>query len=796
MKTVKKLLCVLLTIAMLVSAVSCAKVEQLPEKQIIDHVYKSEAYSLPEEIAYINRLMPTNDGYILYVQLYENEVYSDRYARFDADFNFIEYFDINVDTEDNTDSWLGDMVVGDDGSIYTCQSTSYYDEATDYYESNYYLLKFDSEYNVVDRINTNELLDVEGYAYIYNMVPLDGGYLAFTSNDTVYVIDGELNIVFQKNIEDLGANYINNLVDTTLGLAITYSNMDYNNEAVILDITAMTLSEPYKMSSAGYGSFYGSNYEKYDLFYTADDGIFGYNFATGEGTEVLNYMNSDMENFYPDELISEPDGSFICTTWNYVSEEDTDRPAVCRLIPVPDNEITPKYIITLGGLYINYNIRNEIFKFNRQNDEFRITLKDYSDDIDYSNNSTYTYEDAIKKINSDIASGNVPDIFVCGSELPLDSYASQGLFEDLYKYIDADETLSRDMFLENVLEAFSTGDKLYSIAPAVGVSGYIGLSSKLDGYAENWNSETFLKLAYSLDDNTRMFQDMTRDAFISTFMSAMFADFVDVNSGKCNFTDGTFADMLTFAKELGESSMWDNFDYSNVDSSFWDEYETQYADGKVLLCEAWISSFDDIMSYMQYNFKSDKITLVGVPDSNGTPVLNSIITPLSISSKSKFKDAAWSFISSMLSPEKQSEFSYGFPVLKDSLNEMLEKQVETAQERKKDYEQNDNDVDVDYGFAVPTTTAGGAIMVDAIEPETVVDAIEPETADTRLFLNYEYANMVLEFLKSADKIVKEDAEVLKIVNEEVARFYSDQCTADEAAAQVQSRVSIYISENS
>ena len=62
----------------------------------------------------------------------------------------------------------------------------------------------------------------------------------------------------------------------------------------------------------------------------------------------------------------------------------------------------------------------------------------------------------------DLLYGQSPDLlFVNG--LPYEVYARQGLLEDLYPWIDADETLSRTDFTQNLLRALETNGALYRL---------------------------------------------------------------------------------------------------------------------------------------------------------------------------------------------------------------------------------------------------------------------------------------------------------------------------------------------
>ncbi|MBQ7821746.1 MAG: carbohydrate ABC transporter substrate-binding protein [Clostridia bacterium] len=787
MKVSVKILSVLLVLVTLLQVASCGGKTELPEKQLLDNVYKTENFPLPEGMEYVNSMYETADGYIVYGQIYDEQTgYTNRSARLDEGFNFIEYFDVELELEEGVDSWLGDIIIAPDGSFYTTVNTNFYDEATDYWESKNYFVRLDEQYNVVKKVLTTELLGLEpdAYAYLYNITPLENGNLAFISDEAMYIIDGDMQIVFKTTIDEIGAMYFNTLIDTPKGLVIMYNDQDYNMKAAVFDPAAMAFGEPYDFTGVGYGQYYGASGE-YDLYYTDDSGIFGYSFDTGEGEELLNYMNSDLNNFYPNQMIAKDDHSFICTTWNY-DDSDSSGMVITRLSPVPDEELQPKYIITLGALYMNYNIRNEIFKFNRSNGEYRIVLKDYSEGIQYGEDSEYTYEDAIEKMNGDIAAGNVPDLFICSTELPFDSYASKGLFEDLYKYIDTSDILSREMFEANVLSAYETDGKLYRITPTYSVQGFGGLNKVVGAYKDNWNIDAFMQLAASLPEDATVFQDMTRDSFIQMFLTAMYDEFIDIGTGKCNFNDGTFAGLLEYASTLSETSIFDNIDWSNTDNSFWDDWEAAVYEGRVALSSIYVSSFDSITSMMGYTFRTDDIALLGYPGVNGSPVIADDASAIAISSKSKLKDGAWAFISSLLSPEFQDSLEYGLPVLTSSLEKMKDKQVEDAQERKKRDEENESIGGIDEEFGVMVTApVAKAVAVDSAGNEIPT-----------FYLNEEYAELILEFIRSADTLTRYDDEILSIVNEEAGRFFEGQCSADQAAEAVQGRVSIYVSENS
>lgn len=807
MKAFRRILCVLLTLSMVFSMCACfgGSKEKMPEKQVVENVYKLETHPLPEGMQYVNSFYKADDGYLLYGDIYDEEeqLYTTKFVKLDDNFEFVEFIDFDTKSEDGYDYWVNGITPASDGTYWACLNANYYDEENDYYESKNMLSHLAPDMTTIESRDLRDILglDKDMYAYIYNIIALDDGKIAFMNDGILYIMDGEYNILWKKESAEFNnAQYLNAILKSPKGVVVTYSDMDWNNKAVILDTATMSISEEYDFSKLGYNFYPGSG--EYDLYYIENDGFYGYRFGEETGEELMNYMNSDLNNFFPQNLIPTGENRFICTMWD---PDDGNEMCIAELVPVPDSEAVPKYIITLGCLYLNYRIREQVYKFNRSNDEYRIVLKDYSANIDYREGSEFTYDDAIAKLNSDIASGDVPDLFVCSQELPFDSYAAKGLFIDLYEFMDADPDMSRDKFEANVLKAFETSGKLYRIAPQFSVYGYAGLERIVGTYADNWNTDAFLSLASSLPEGSTMFQDMTRALMINEFMYGMYGEFVDADTGKCTFDDGSFAKLLEYSKTLNEKSIYDVIDWSNVDDSFWQEMDNALPEGRIALSSMYVSSFSDITSWINYTFKTDEIVLLGFPTSTGNPLIQDNNGTIAISSRSKLKDGAWQFVKSLLSDEYQNNLDWELPVRTSALEAMMEEQIKQSQEQKKWSEENGGgDYIIDDGFAV-TMPAVTAVAEEVIVEEAVDfngdgvidkdDVVEPTNKRKFVYLDEELAGMMLDYIRSADMLYQSNVEVQKIVNEEATRFFEGKCSSAQAADAVQSRVSVYISES-
>lgn len=803
MKKLKRFAAILLAFAMVIPLTSCfgGGKNESDEKQVVTHVYKRTMYDLPEGMNYVEKLFKTDGGFLAMGSFNETDKATGNYNWYNAlvtldnDFNVVrktKIDEIDLGEEYNQGSYIQNMIPTSDGFI-AAVNASYYDPENDYYESNNFLVKLDPDMKPLLKKSTNELFEIEkgGYGYVGTMLEDGDGNFVVLSNSTILTIDNELNVVNKKTFtEEEGINYLNQVISTESGLLVVYNDSDYNQKYALYDRAAGKLGEPFSLGGNSYYQFYPGNGE-YDLFYNSNTGIFGFKIAEAladtagsyTGEEVFNFMNSDIQNFYSDALISLDNDTFVASG----NDDSTDeyKSVFFKFTKVPDSEIKPKYLITLGGLYIDYNIRKQALNFNRASDEYRIVLKDYSADIDYSaeEGSGNSYADVIKRLNNDIASGNVPDLLICNPELPFESYAGKGLFEDLYKRMDSDETgeVGRDKFEANVLKAYETNGKLYRIVPNFSVITLVAKSEFVEKYKGNFTMDKFMELADSLPEGVAMFQDVTRENMLTTFVSCMYNDFIG-DGGKCNFNDGRYAKILEFVKNLSDKSVWDTIDWDNVDDNFWQDYDRVYEDGKVVMNQDYLYNFSAIADVIKNTFRTKDITVIGYPSSSGgSAVIQQDANAIAISAKSKHKDGAWDFVKTLISKEYQDKTSYNFPIRTESLEAMMANEVKTAKENYDRWNNNGND---------------GDIVIDGGMMRKYAGIARTGNGDENLipYLTEEYAQMVLDCIRSADMLWKYDESMNTIIKEEAQKFFDGQCTAEAAATATQSRVSIYIGE--
>ena len=495
-------------------------------------------------------------------------------------------------------------------------------------------------------------------------------------------------------------------------------------------------------------SFFGGN--GYDLYMSKSDGIYGMDFAKDTATKIMDFIDSDIEVTSSINLVAAiSDVEFVAllpdADYNYY---------VARLTKVPADQVKDRKILTLGGYYIDYDIRRMAFDFNKNNPDYKIKFVDYSS---YDDNEA-DYGAGIEKMNMDIVSGNVPDIMVLSDSMPVDSYINKGLFTDLGSYINNDPDLSNVEFLSNIMDAIRTGDKLYQLVPSFYV-GTVVMKTKFTDGKDVLSIKDCKELMKNMGISAESaFGIMPREGFLQQGLYYSGDSYIDWKNKKCNFDSDSFIEFLEFANEFPES----------YPDSAWEDYkDTLYLENSALFSIMDLSGFRSYSYLRDVEFGED-ISFVGYPNDLG--INNSVIVPycrIAISSQSQDKDAAWEFVKSFLSEEYQDKVEYSFPIRKTSFEKLGE-----AATHKEFYMDGDKKVEYDDTYYI----GGQEVVARPLTNEDVVT--------------------ITNFIKSLHLVSNSNSSVNNIIFEEASAFFSGQKSAKEVADIIQSRLSIYVNENS
>ena len=490
----------------------------------------------------------------------------------------------------------------------------------------------------------------------------------------------------------------------------------------------------------------------YDIYLSDDYGIYGYNIGDAELTKVMDYISSDFASSYLYQTTFIDETAFIAY---YYGEQGV---VLSKFVKVPPEEVVEKTELLVGCYYLDYRAKQNLIDFNKNNQEYRLNIRDYSM---YDTMEDYTQ--GLTRLNADIVSGDVPDIMILNSQMPFESYASKGVFADMSTFLEKDEELKKEDLLPNILEALSSEDGLYRIAPSFTVTTFAAKTADV-GTEPGWTMDEALALLASKPEGTQLLSEITSSSFLYYTSWICGEQYVNWETGECFFDSDGFIKTLEFAKTLPTE-----IDYSTVmdDASYWEEMETQYRNGKTILTLQYLSGFRDY-SYTKQGVFGEDITLIGFPVDEGLGAGLSFSNPIAISALGEHQEVAWEFVKSFFTEEYQDALEYEFPTRADSLRKLEEK----AWEKPYYLDEEGNKIEYDDYFYV-----GG--MEIPVEPMT--------EEETQVLVNY---------LKSLDKLCIYDETLHNIITEETAGYFAGQKTAEEVASVIQSRAKIYINENS
>lgn len=679
---------------------------------------------------------------------YPAEIQKLFFAVYDYEGNQLSY----NETELEANTWIGqcEPAVGEE-AIY-CISENYFEDSSDpdnyIWEEHRNLVKKNPDGTDVWSVSLDEFAEEEQSLYVNSLVcDKQGQILLFLDNNKVLVYskDSELVKEFKLDEENSG----NVMVSDSGKVMINFwgEKGQYIKE---LDTLTGELSEEYTIPGNSYNYSFYPGYG-YDLFLTNMSSLYGYNLGDETVTELMNFVDSDLDSDSLYNIFGISNTQFYASYYSY-----TDGTVNYGLFTKVDpKEIKDKKLLTLACNYIDYNVRKHVVEFNKSNENYRIQIKDYSV---YNTEDDYTQ--AYTKLNTDIVSGNVPDILQLNSSLPVESYIAKGLFEDLYPYIDADEELDRSKLLTNVMDAFSTDGKLYKLVPTFSVITVAGKTADV-GTGSGWTLDELNALVQSKPEGTEVFYDSIRSSIMANWMQMSSEQFINWETGECNFNSEGFVKLLEFVKPFPES--WEDEKFQ--DESYWEGYDNLYRDGKALLSISYLSDFAQYNRLEKGTF-GEPITLIGFPSDNKKGSAFDYNTSFAMSAKSAYKDGAWEFLRYFLTYEYQKE-TWGFPTNMERYEELKKE----AMQKPYYLDENNNKVEYDDTYYV-----NGLEVIIPPMTEAEVQKVE-------------------DFIFSIDQTVTYDEDLLNIIMEEAEGFFAGQKSAKEVADIIQSRARIYVNEN-
>ncbi|MBE6658955.1 MAG: hypothetical protein E7604_11015 [Ruminococcaceae bacterium] len=715
------------------------------------------------------------------------------------------FYDVDTETGDlngitvpsvNTENgeYRNYITFADDGTVWYTVNSGSYDEETGMYRENCSLYCADTDGNILSNADLYDLLDQnpdETYLYL-NTLQISGDTALLSINEGVYAIDRAMTSAKEIKLDDM--SYINTMIPCDGGVYVSYTtSSDYKQKIVRVDTASFTVSAPLDIPSTVTNYLYGAMAsETYDIVYKTTTGLFGYDIASGTETELLNWINSDLNASNMNDTYITPDGTVYTLLQKYQSDGQTVQ--LLKMTRIPDEEVVEKYMLTYGCLYPDSEVLDAIIDFNRTSEEYRITVRDYSG----YNSEENEWMGGVTQFNNDIISGKIPDIIHVTQEMSLSNYASKGLFADLRTFMENDPVFAPDDLYENILDAFSIGGKLYQIAPGFSVRTLAAKSSLVGDY-DGWTMDELLASLNKLEPGTDPFGgEVTRNDFLNAICSAVRDQFIDPETGICSFSSPEFIKILEFAKTLPEKTYWETTNWEEIGEDFYIDQEMRFRENRALLYQLYLNNYTYFWETQEGMF-GERISLVGYPNENriGATVYPS--TTFAVSSQSLCQEGAWAFISDYFADRKaaNTDSIYQFSIFRSVNAKLAERAL--AYHDNFWYEQGAEDIIVEE---VMPASVDEDMMVD---PNNPYAGLENSEKTWTYWIGNQQINIgmmteeavarVDAFLESLSQCYQYDDAMMDIILEEASAFFSGQKSAEEIANLIQSRVSIYVAES-
>lgn len=619
-------------------------------------------------------------------------------------------------------------------------------------------------------------LTEEDYFYINGTCMMDSTmYLYAEGSESAFMAyDLANNKIIKKFELPENVNWINNMYATDTGV---YYSSYLDGKGYVLFSLDLTTGESTENEVTGvdYYNVIGSNDGK--LYFQSSEGIIAWDSATGTSSEVLNYINCDVNNNDVNTVVAIPDGRFVYSSSDWDSDTQVTTFSLVVLERIPDEEMQEEVLLTIASATSDYNLRNVVIDFNKQNTGVRLNIKTYED----YNNEENEWKGAYTQLNADITMGNVPDILVLDSELPVESYYSKGVLVDLYPYMDDPENgIDRSQYLENILGACEQNGKLYSLITAFSLR-TLSAKEEFVGSEPGWTMSGMLDVIESMPEDMWIFSEYGRDDLMDALLSLCGDSFVDWENGTTNFESEDFIRLVTFLKDYPEKNVqqayyetvdYDNYDYE-AEEEWYNNYSMRYYKNNALFLS---SSMYQLNGYTNVyrNFAGDA-TLIGYPTTDGGN--GAVIDPLlelGICTSSVNKDSAWVFLKYLLTSEVYFDDVYGFTLSKKWLDKSLEESEDTYSSWYYEYSEEELEQMREY------------------YSDEYVDWMK----NRQVSYNKEMGQKIYDLVINATTVVRTNEDLMNIIKEELSSFFGGGKTAEEAARIIDSRARVYVAENS
>ncbi len=453
----------------------CSKSDE--EKNIVH--YNEEQLALPDDVEIIYDMMETKDGNLAIL----TDTKSETGRVLELDNNKNEWKVVNESWKGLTDSVVFDAKFMDENENYVSvlfnALLAESEEEAQALSPKYFVIGKDGigkeiqlDLSSGDNYTEDNLFSVA--------VKRDGAMIGIDNARIIYSFSdsGKLNYE-NKEIRDLDAEVVDmagikNIVYIVLDSGEVYC-MDADSGAVV-DGDEKIIK---------YLQYVEGKYEAYvdseaNVIYKLSNGkLYSYDISSGKQKEKLDLKYFDLKNGVRYQILSVKTGAI------YISYTlSTGKVKLSKYVYDEKGTEIEKEPLKIYSLTENYVLENLVDAFNVKYPDSPVEIV-----YGYTSEDGKTQADAVKLLNTELLSGNGPDILVMDG-LTADTYYEEGMLKDIKEILDMEE-VSENIF-GNMLNPYSEGKVQYALPLGFQIYGIVGNKDIVDVFDE---TDVFLDVA-------------------------------------------------------------------------------------------------------------------------------------------------------------------------------------------------------------------------------------------------------------------------------------------------------------
>lgn len=588
----------------------------------------------------------------------------------------------------------------------------------------------------------------EGSPYFMALIALDAGRALLSSGESTVLIDSTANIIGTSELTIQGTG-----LHAKIGGRLY---LQTENGLAELDTAALQYGVPCGeiIDQSVYCSSLGS------FLTTKDSVLYSVDFASGTYSEVFSWMDTALSysRLYGWQGLENSKGDIFHLTDRItkISKGEVPMKKTLTLACLGDAS-AEEYQFSNSSYTCTDALMDAIIRFNNSDVEYRVEIKPY----------IYHSEAERDRILIELSTGN--DIDILDTSLLPDGAVKGQMFTDMLPYIDADKSISRDDFIPTLFNSMMRDGGLFEYTDKYTMLTMYTHKEFMDGDPaacsspnkwtmhilpetvgqETWTTDRIRSLMAQYPD---LRTPGTQKEMIKLFSWAATAEFMDRDRAEAHFDDARFAEWLAFLKTLTRT-------------------KSEFAPGAYIFNISYDLASD--LGFRTRNILRGDCAVVGFPGASGSGTYfielgrpgafggigslcdelymytDGVPTSLGMMASGQNQQGAWRFMRTLMLGAEQPSLIKGIPVMKKSFERAVENEL-----RRDRSEEN-----------LP------------FEPFNQADA-----------------DALRELVYGTGKIVCTDEAVMAVMEEAINAYLGGKWSAQEAAQQIQGRLSIYMAE--